>query len=941
MPRQINANALAKLAEQYGTEPVTIIEVQWVEDGPFVPYADKDVQGIPGKIIEISPIDAIVQITRNSDSQELSIKLDDTDGTLKEIIDSNNIHNRPVRVYQWFEGLDLDDKFVVFLGYINTPIEWNERDRTLTFSVISSVDGLTVGFSIEEGAFANPPAELVGRPWPLVFGTAVNVPALRLVPITSGRLLTGVGIADPKIKEKLDMIARYRAYLCPPKNQVTFSVGGAGINNPISDALARLIREEPDLECERKLCELTEELTIALREQKKYEFKQINIFGGENFPQNQEITLYVNGARLIGKMSGNTFTIRKAIHPKLISDSEAVTTGAENEIRSTCGLPTTPAPPPPISAQLAWDQINNIKLLGFFWASPGSIVQLDQIEQVYIANLAPSTILRVAARRKTGDVTQLVTVPSTYYTVRTSDYGSYQVTEIVFSKPLSTRNEGWEDDIYVTQTSSLGPNPVDIMTWLIETYSEYEWDTASFNAVKTKLANYPMGFALLTRPNLIDLLRDLAYQARCAIWLRGGKFYLKYLAELPTPEDTIDEDDVLQDSLILFHSPTEELVTRYVATWTDDYSKEEKNKVIVLSNIAKYGSIEQEYDYFAYNVADYVEKSATFWAIRTSNIWKKIKFNSALNKLKIEVFDALSFNLPKISPSTFYGEVERAEYNSQSNEIEFEAWLPIRAGETEVYDFAHPANLSITRVWPPTDELTLAISGPLSVNFSTILHNPPPEHPLTPGVNIQDDPNRSNKGFGNKLPTDLDDTIISPWVPDEGPIFPESATNPFVNPNETENIAENALGLAARAVEDVNKLMKKFLEEEFNDPLRPTGLPPICGGHYWHVTGLWVRPTLVFNPPGSDPFFESGEGDQGRIATSEFLFTSCWTFNNKIAAKQFAEALQAEIDRKIDEYAFTVGNTELITVGVNPPDQSPPIENEVPMEMIGYVEEPF
>ena len=96
MVREISAPSLAKLAQNYGTEPVTIIEVQWVVDGAKQIYADKDINANEGRIMEVSGLDNTVVVQGVSsgvsgDSQSISLTLDDTDGSIKEIIDNNDI----------------------------------------------------------------------------------------------------------------------------------------------------------------------------------------------------------------------------------------------------------------------------------------------------------------------------------------------------------------------------------------------------------------------------------------------------------------------------------------------------------------------------------------------------------------------------------------------------------------------------------------------------------------------------------------------------------------------------------------------------------------------------------------------------------------------------------------------------------------------------------
>ena len=159
--RSLSANALTTIATKLGTEPVTIIEVDWVEDNAFALYADRIIGTIQGKIYEIGDLDNVINVSDSDSSQELDITLDDTDGTIKAIFDTHDIHKRSVRVYQWFEGMDLTDRFLLFAGKISSPITWDERGRTISFTIISQLEDKEVGFSPEEGQFEWLPAAMV------------------------------------------------------------------------------------------------------------------------------------------------------------------------------------------------------------------------------------------------------------------------------------------------------------------------------------------------------------------------------------------------------------------------------------------------------------------------------------------------------------------------------------------------------------------------------------------------------------------------------------------------------------------------------------------------------------------------------------------------------------------------------------------------------------
>ena len=120
------------------------------------------------------------------------------------------------------------------------------------------------------------------------------------------------------------------------------------------------------------------------------------------------------------------------------------------------------------------------------------------------------------------------------------NYGSITAVMITMERELSTyryddgTNQGWGNEIYVTFQSSVGPNTVDIIAYLIETYTDFSWDNDSFNYCWQKLQAFPSNFALLETKNIIDVLRDIAFQCRCALWISDDVFYMKYLPEEPT-----------------------------------------------------------------------------------------------------------------------------------------------------------------------------------------------------------------------------------------------------------------------------------------------------------------------------------------------------------------------------------------------------------------------
>jgi hypothetical protein len=154
-------------------------------------------------------------------------------------------------VWQWFDGLSLDDKFLVFVGQINSPVEWNEANRTFSFAITNRLEDVEVGFSAEEGEFSNLDEQLVGSAWPLCFGTTINVPCLRAFPYLSGTLARGLGFKDFTLERR---IRAAEDLVCP----LQFT-GWSGDLTPGGHLNMQFIT---DPECDESKCRITEELKL-------------------------------------------------------------------------------------------------------------------------------------------------------------------------------------------------------------------------------------------------------------------------------------------------------------------------------------------------------------------------------------------------------------------------------------------------------------------------------------------------------------------------------------------------------------------------------------------------------------------------------------------------------------------------------------------------------
>lgn len=751
MARTIPAAALTELATNLGTEPINIIEIEWV-DGTRISYADRNIDpGIKGIILEISDLDDVVDITGGGTSQQITLKLSDISGELKDVLDSHDIHKRPCWVYQWFEGLDLTDKFLIFQGQISSPISWNESARTLQFDILTQLEDKETGFSPEEGQFPEIPSEMIGVPWPMAFGTVLDMPTVNINKAISGTTQSGIGIVSGRefvpggdasgggsissggtglggsfTHDNSDEAGLGVSLALAAEQSSVMSLAAASFRGvpgaEAAEARDALLQGVNDISAQSSasLAELngirTDYVGMVSDQVAALETGEgpntIKILGGEDFPQGQTVRVQIGGGIFTGVFDCQTFRIQNREHPE---NQQA----AENAFNAALEVTVSPGGGGPfdVSAVGFGGQVfrhhgfiigapivrraETGDILQHFWAEAGSEVRLaDDQEQNYIVSIVPGTVLTVKAYKQFEGVTRLVNVPNSLWAQVNKDYSldTGNVATVRLTQRLSSlEGQGWEDDIFVIFQSTIGPNTVAIMEWLILHYSTLSTDTASFADVTTKLTPFPSHFALFDRGQIIELLKDIAFQARCAIFINDGKYFLKYLPIEPSSEATITEADVVHQTLTVGLTPTEDLVTKMNVTWRPTYApgvggEEHEQEFILRHNVEKYGIQEEDYDWFIYAQPDIIRKAATFWMIRLSNTWKKIQFQTKLNLLNVETLDGVTLDFAGdfAGSSSYTGIVENATYNSTDNTISFEILTPIKAGTMTPYVFFWP-----------------------------------------------------------------------------------------------------------------------------------------------------------------------------------------------------------------------------------------------------------
>ncbi len=937
--RTVTPQILKALETNLGSKPLLIIGVTWVENGNEILYSDQILEGcIPG-IVSINDFDTVLTIEGANDSQSISVILNDTDGTLKSILDNNDIHKRPVNIYHLFEDLPLDYKFLLFQGEINTPVVWSEGARTLEFSVLNRLEDIEVGFSMEEGDFPTVPEEALGKEWPLVFGQVCYMQAVQVTAPRRGILLQGEGIHDFTLEPR---ICQARKIMCPDKY-----VGDSETAFPETEGMTPIFSIDVDCVDDRfdELCKLFYDEI----QQKSHEHSTLTIRDGDLFPQNEYITIYVEGAKFRGKFSGNTFTVMDREHPdyadfehQVCTDVDELAAGIKrSHDRLYEGWVQTETKTAwkyegPLETwddcdeqgdvgrdwiggpAESWKLYNDMESSNFCWLPAGSEVYLEnEAEILYIVSLIPGTVNSVAAYKQMSTGRQLLMeVPAEYYTIYETDYNGYTVTEIGLDKKLSLINSRWSDDLYVSFTSDIGPNPVDIIEWLVEKYTSLTVDATSFAAVKTSLTNYPCNFWLKERKNIFELVNDIAYQSRCAVYVRGSVVFIKYLSLEPSSVKTLTESDINANSLKLQLTESEDLVTKHIINWRKseagiEATTKTERKIVLKHNINKYGQHEESYEYYTQNTFSTILKSATFWMIRKSNTWKTVEFETPLKHLDLDVFDCITLDLNVFSGKCV---IESIKYSPDKNTLTFKGWTPLLAGKESQYIWAWPSLQNPLERFPTVDDEQY--SGP-GYDFTV---TPPPDHLLRSGY-IDSSDNQVIMSAGDQNPSDLDDTLPSLYCD----------ISDTVDLDEDEPVIKE-LELAKRAVRDIYKIENEPEPSEEHPGAQgdrekkkertACGSPAYSLGCIYEVSEWWITPSAVGGKCSDGgtyccgPCLSSGCGGH---PCDGFAFSQCRTFGNMASAYAHYMKKKAQLDSlkcengRSDNYC--VGVAQLYGIG--------------------------
>jgi hypothetical protein len=687
-----------EMQRKTGAEPVLLIVVELGGTYGNINFSDKIVTygsvSYIGKILDVSDLHSEEKISGIGTIESLTVTVDDSDELFRASMNRVRWCGKVVKVYHYFVG---SEPLLILTGKVSTPFEWDDGNHKLKFDILTNNTQQEVSCVIEDVAGVNP--DVKGKNVPIIFGTVVDLEVpMGIKPIT-GKLLDAISVVDVSTQPVISGSFEVENGDAFPQNTlITIIIGDHRLKGTFSGTtftVSDFVRDSINF-------------IRILTDNKGRMVKLVSTYLAKNLVGKQIILKQPYTASVSTTESSTSDQYYLVLAQKSFIDQGV------RYLELTVDRPITQAAfDASISGTLVYPPLPNseISIKPYFSIlQPGTPVFIDgQSTEVFLINCGTGLdeVLSVKAY-KNVQVKQgvkkkfLVEVPEEYYTI-IDPYTlgiDNDLVAITFAKPLSTIDENWEDNIYVSLRSNVGPNIADILKWIIDNYTDCTVDSNTFSTYKIDIDKYPANFALTDSKEAFTVLAEIAYQARSSLFLRNGIITFHYLSKEPTATKSISDIDNIEKEMIMEYSPVEDIFTHLFTKWKENYSPETKEKTTNFkNNVSVFGYKKEELDIYIFRTESLIQKTLNFWGYRKSNQWLKSRITCFLTAVDIEIYDCVQFNMGLV---TSKGIVYNLSHNSNDFEIHVDAWFPIIAGTATQSEFAWLTDIADIKPLDPT-----------------------------------------------------------------------------------------------------------------------------------------------------------------------------------------------------------------------------------------------
>ncbi len=264
-------------------EPILVAQINWLSGGTYL-YADKSFSGWSGRILSFSGIRS--EKTQNNFGMiaYTSLELDDFDGHLKTIVDTAETEGSTCILYHYFAE-EAGVPTAIFRGKVSSLVQWSEGERKFRFDLTSAYTSNAIGHQVEQDQFGANNDVAINKPWPMVFGKVAHSPAILVQETPRSRITKPMNLGANIFNDKL---WDYTAPLAAGEKIKNFHL------KPVAhlESVLHTDIDNDDFELPKQNLIFVEDIS--------------------RFPQNEEITLEIDGIIFKGQFNNGVFEITTA-----------------------------------------------------------------------------------------------------------------------------------------------------------------------------------------------------------------------------------------------------------------------------------------------------------------------------------------------------------------------------------------------------------------------------------------------------------------------------------------------------------------------------------------------------------------------------------------------------------------------------------------------------
>lgn len=699
MSRTLTGNATAQ-KNSTGAKPRTIIKIEFGSPTGTKYYSDSTFSlgaiSVIGAVVKWGTFSA--ELREQGSAKVVSdawIELKDEDLTFLGYLRDYELQRTKATIYQWFEGLAAVDLVPLMSGRIAAPLRWDESKATVRIDItdIGLYWDQEVGETVSRDDFANIWGNDEDKVVPIVYGHVKRVPA---VCIAHGAETT---LAN-RLKADSMSFAVQDGSGFPQNTTITVKVDHETIRGQMAGNKFTVTTRGYIL----KSGSVTHTTGSAWR------IKDTGISAGSGHAKDWmwkliRVNHWDGGWQwnvITGRIDADTLVL---FYPTVDSGRllSEVHVGDSYQICGKVVVHEAGAPVKQLLDEYVWlacalesEEVLSVECMG----RPRSIFNWDG-ETPY-TGLSARTEL-VSAKQ------EYVQLLDNEYVVDLADaaiWAGHTCVSITMKTLPSDCPHGFYDSDALVVTmkgakvvgGTYQTNPAKVIRDIMERFGGLtypgDFDTTPYTAAVTALSYLAFGFYINSRRRLLDIVGDLAFQARMVVlWDAGGsgavaRFKVLYNSA-ETPYLTITNTTASGaprelDKLKIEKESIKNIITRVQCQWLDK-GISKIHEIIDATAEASFERQDKDINFWAYSKKAYLTSVGTWWLDRWKYSYEVVKLATYLSTLDIERGDTVRLTIPDFytsqpayvigvdhSPgSGVHGEMDRINYKLQ---------LPIYAG---------------------------------------------------------------------------------------------------------------------------------------------------------------------------------------------------------------------------------------------------------------------